>query len=75
MVTVANEVRRDDGVTITLAFEGGAPASFVVPGHDSRLGQVIDNLIENARSFSPQDGTVRITAQAAAQRGRDHGRR
>ena len=25
VVTVANEVRRDDGVTITLAFEGGAP--------------------------------------------------
>ncbi len=63
VVTVANEVRRDDGVKITLAFEGGAPDSFVVPGHDSRLGQVVDNLIENARSFSPQGGTVRITAR------------
>ena len=63
VVTVANEVRRDDGVKITLAFEGGAPEAFVVPGHDSRLGQVIDNLIENARSFSPQGGTVRITAR------------
>jgi two-component system sensor histidine kinase ChvG len=63
VVTVANEVRRDDGVKITLAFEGGAPDSFVVRGHDSRLGQVVDNLIENARSFSPQGGTVRITAR------------
>ena len=63
VVAVANEVRRDDGVKITLAFEGGAPESFVVPGHDSRLGQVVDNLIENARSFSPQSGTVRITAR------------
>jgi two-component system sensor histidine kinase ChvG len=63
VVTVANEVRRDDGVKITLAFEGGAPDSFVVPGHDSRLGQVVDNLIENARSFSLQGGTVRITAR------------
>ena len=62
VVTVANEVRRDDGVRITLAFEG-APDTFVVPGHDSRLGQVIDNLIENARSFSDQGGTVRITAK------------
>ena len=62
VTTVANEVRRDDGVTITLSFEG-PPASFVVPGHDSRLGQVIDNLIENARSFSPPDGSVRITAK------------
>jgi two-component system sensor histidine kinase ChvG len=63
VVTVANEVRRDDGVKITLAFEGGAPDSFVVRGHDSRLGQVVDNLIENARSFSPQGGSVRITAR------------
>ena len=63
VVTVANEVRRDDGVMITLNFEGGMPRSFTVPGHDSRLGQVIDNLIENARSFSPKDGTVRITAR------------
>jgi len=62
-VTVANEVRRDDGVRITLAFEGGTPEAFVVPGHDSRLGQVIDNLIENARSFSARGGTVRITAK------------
>jgi two-component system sensor histidine kinase ChvG len=63
VVAVANGVRRDDGVKITLSFEGGPPASFVVPGHDSRLGQVIDNLIENARSFSPQNGTVRVTAK------------
>jgi two-component system sensor histidine kinase ChvG len=63
VVAVANEVRRDDGVKITLSFEGGPPTSFIVPGHDSRLGQVIDNLIENARSFSPPNGTVRITAK------------
>src|SRR3954470_2969028 len=63
VVSVANEVRRGDGVRMTLTFEGGGPGSFVVPGHDSRLGQGIDNLIENARSFSPQDGTVRITAK------------
>src|SRR3954451_13733287 len=48
VVTVANEVRRDDGVKITLSFEGGgAPRTFTVRGHDSRLGQVIDNLFEN----------------------------
>jgi len=63
VVTVANEVRRDDGVKMLLSFEGGPPDSFVVPGHDSRLGQVIDNLIENARSFSAEGGTVRITAK------------
>ncbi len=33
-----------------------------VLGHDSRLGQVINNLIDNARSFSPPGATVRIQA-------------
>jgi two-component system, OmpR family, sensor histidine kinase ChvG len=60
VVTVANEVRRDDGVSITLTFEGGGSRAFTVLGHDSRLGQVIDNLIENARSFSAPGSTVRI---------------
>jgi two-component system sensor histidine kinase ChvG len=30
--------------------------SFEVTGHDLRLGQVITNLIENARSFVPDEG-------------------
>ena len=63
IVAVANEVKRDDGVKVTLRFEGGAPRAFQVPGHDSRLGQVIDNLIENARSFSPPGGTVRVVCR------------
>jgi two-component system sensor histidine kinase ChvG len=63
LVTVANEVKRDDGVKVTLRFEGGTARVFRVPGHDSRLGQVIDNLIENARSFSPPGATVRVTCR------------
>jgi two-component system sensor histidine kinase ChvG len=63
VVAVANEVKRDDDVTVSLAFEGGGPLAFAVPGHDSRLGQVVDNLIENARSFSPPGGKVRITCR------------
>jgi two-component system sensor histidine kinase ChvG len=63
VVTVANEVRQDDGVQVALSFEGGGPQVFVVPGHDSRIGQVIDNLIANARSFSAPGGTVRVTAR------------
>jgi two-component system, OmpR family, sensor histidine kinase ChvG len=62
VVSVANE-RHDDGVTVTLNFEGGRPAAFTVLGNDSRLGQVIDNLIDNARSFSPAGSTVRITCR------------
>jgi two-component system sensor histidine kinase ChvG len=63
VVTVANEVKRDDGVTVTLAFEGAR--GFVVQGHDSRLSQVVNNLIDNARSFSPPDGAVRVACRRA----------
>ena len=50
-------------MTVTLKFEGGAPSTFKVPGHDSRLGQVVSNLIDNARSFSPAGGSVRVTGR------------
>ena len=63
LVTVANEIKRDDGVRVTLRFDGGGMRAFQVPGHDSRLGQVVDNLIENACSFSPPGGTVRVTCR------------
>lgn len=63
LVHVANEVPREGSVTVTLTFEGGGSQAFFVPGHDSRLGQVIDNLIDNARSFSPPDGSVRVTCR------------
>jgi two-component system, OmpR family, sensor histidine kinase ChvG len=58
----ANNSGRKDGVQVTLHI---APASEIrhayhVMGHDSRLGQVITNLVENARSFSPEKGNVRI---------------
>jgi two-component system sensor histidine kinase ChvG len=63
VTTVANEVPREDGVKVTVNFEGGSARSFIVPGHDSRLVQVINNLIDNARSFSPPGGTVRLTCR------------
>jgi two-component system sensor histidine kinase ChvG len=62
VVGVANE-RHDDGVSVTLKFEGGRPSAFMVMGNDSRLGQVINNLVDNARSFSPSGGTVRVTCR------------
>jgi two-component system sensor histidine kinase ChvG len=61
LVKAANEV--PSGVAVTLRFEGGPPAAFKVPGHDSRLGQVVSNLIDNARSFSPAGGSVRVTGR------------
>ena len=62
LVTAANEVW-PDAATVSLTFEGGPPASFQIPGHDSRLGQVVSNLIDNARSFSPPNGKVRVTCR------------
>jgi two-component system sensor histidine kinase ChvG len=61
LVNAANEV--NDDVTVMLSFEGAAPRGFVVPGHDSRIAQVIDNLIQNARSFSSSGGAVRVTCR------------
>jgi two-component system sensor histidine kinase ChvG len=68
LADIANEVPRDDGVKVELAFEpDDAPdETFTILGNDSRLGQVIDNLVENARSFSPQDGRVRIICKRVA---------
>jgi two-component system sensor histidine kinase ChvG len=63
VVTVANEVRRDDKVAVSLTIDGNNPRAFRVPGNESRLGQVINNLIDNARSFSPAGGTVRVTCR------------
>ncbi len=63
LVTIANEVRKDGEASVRLAFEGGKAGEFIVPGHDSRISQVVTNLIDNARSFSPRDGEVRVTAK------------
>jgi two-component system sensor histidine kinase ChvG len=63
VVSVQNEIRKTDGAKVSITFEGGGPVAFLVPGHDSRLGQVINNLIDNARSFAPPDSTVRVTCR------------
>jgi two-component system sensor histidine kinase ChvG len=62
VVAVANEVRGENNVGVTLTCEGDA-RTLTVPGHDSRLAQVLNNLIDNARSFSPDGGTVRIACR------------
>ncbi len=67
VVGVANGVTREDGVEVHLAVErpdgqdGEDGPPFRVDGNDSRLGQVFNNLVDNARSFSPPGGTVRVT--------------
>jgi two-component system sensor histidine kinase ChvG len=64
LTTVANETRLGHDVAVEIRFEGRGPSdTFSVPGHDSRLGQVISNLLVNAQSFSNTGGKVRIVCR------------
>lgn len=76
VVSIANDVRRPEDAPIALeirrpnprknAGQGGGPGDgrgFVVLGNDGRLGQVVRNLLDNARSFSPPGGVVRVALE------------
>jgi two-component system sensor histidine kinase ChvG len=61
LTSVANETKLGHDIGVEARFEGrGSADSFSVPGHDSRLGQVVSNLLSNAQSFSNAGGKVRI---------------
>lgn len=61
IVEVANSVKNPDGIRAELSVNGRGER-LIVPGHDSRLGQVVNNLVDNAKSFSPAGGSVRVCA-------------
>ncbi|MBY6241082.1 sensor histidine kinase [Methylosinus sp. Sm6] len=63
VVGMAREVDRGDGVEVTLDIRASSDARrrWRILGHDSRLAQVFDNLIDNARSFSAPGAGVRVT--------------
>jgi two-component system, OmpR family, sensor histidine kinase ChvG len=64
LTSVANETRLGNDIVVEVRFEGRSPTdTFSVPGHDSRLGQVISNLLVNAQSFSNAGGKVRIVCR------------
>ena len=63
VVAMARDTTPDGGPKIELDIAQGDPAAFVVLGHDSRLGQVFMNLIDNARSFCRPDGKVKVTVR------------
>ncbi|MEA2955495.1 MAG: two-component system, OmpR family, sensor histidine kinase ChvG [Alphaproteobacteria bacterium] len=63
LTSVANETRLGHDVAVEARFEGSPRDTFSIPGHDSRLGQVISNLLVNAQSFSNAGGKVRINCR------------
>jgi two-component system sensor histidine kinase ChvG len=67
VVSLSRETGRHQDVGVELAIDlGAAQQPLVVIGHDSRLGQVINNLIDNAKSFSPAGGLVNVAARRSA---------
>lgn len=67
IVRASREVRRNKtAANIVLDISprnGGKP--YIVAGHDLRLGQVVSNLIENARSFiPPENGEIRVAMRS-----------
>lgn len=63
LVDVYKSTGRDN--KIALRFETDGADDYRVGGIESRLGQVIRNLLDNAISFSPKDGTVDLKLRRA----------
>lgn len=59
----------DEEARVFVTFRGARPDGAIVLGQAGPLGQVFRNLIDNARSFSPEGGTVTLSAEVV--RGRD----
>ena len=67
VVAMVQDSPRSNGARIELSIPSRrgkrAEADYFVLGHDSRLAQVITNLIDNACSFSEPGGVVRIALE------------
>jgi two-component system sensor histidine kinase ChvG len=50
-------------IALEIAEEPRNASAYVVWGHDARLGRVITNLLDNAISFSPENGVITVSAR------------
>lgn len=66
MVGIQKDVAAGRGVNVVMGKRQGR-GSTTINGHESRLAQVLANLIDNAVSFSPPDGTVTISVSTEAE--------
>lgn len=62
-----NDVLKPGDARVELAPAATGPKGrpLLLRGHDSRIVQVLNNLIDNAQSFSPPDGRVRVSTALA----------
>ena len=58
---LAHDTKR---VALDIAEVPGNPLAFIVQAHEVRLGRVITNLLDNAISFSPENGVVTVGARS-----------
>ena len=65
VIDMQNGVSRPVTVTLSVAEAAQGRDAYLALGHDSRLGQVVTNLIDNARSFSPDGSTVKVSCRRA----------
>ncbi|VTZ49787.1 Sensor protein ChvG [Methylocella tundrae] len=70
VTAISNQIKAEPSVQVSLTIarlyhDGNHRLEFSVLGHDSRLGQVFNNLIDNARSFSNPGGWVRVHMRPA----------
>ncbi|WP_417409368.1 stimulus-sensing domain-containing protein [Hoeflea sp.] len=71
LVDIARQIRaggKEVAIELKVDKRNTGKSAFTVLGHDLRLGQVVTNLIENARSFVPETGG-RITIHLRRRRG------
>ncbi|MCT4655403.1 MAG: sensor histidine kinase [Cohaesibacter sp.] len=61
IVSIQDEIGAKSDISVTLHQQKENEAGYQVYGNDSRLGQVFVNLIDNARSFTPDGGEVRVS--------------
>ncbi|MEM8811868.1 MAG: sensor histidine kinase [Pseudomonadota bacterium] len=60
VVSISNDLRHDGDPVVVWTFPRGPKAAFRVFGFDSRLAQVLNNVIDNAKSFTGSDGFIAV---------------